>query len=153
MQFAGHALFQLQSPQRPLSSPYQWPAHLISQPRWAVTYSRHCVSGVPRTRIAQHMRHMEKEPKDTQAKRRLTMLLSHRNRVLKYLRRDNRQTYERVLEVEGIRKTGMFDPAYRKRPTKRPTKRGLVEARKRAQKKVVKLAKAQEKKRKKKRPS
>ena len=117
------------------------------------TGSSEVVVGVLSARIAQHMRHMEKEPKDTQAKRRLTMLLSHRNRVLKYLRRDNRQTYERVLEVEGIRKTGMFDPAYRKRPTKRPTKRGLVEARKRAQKKVVKLAKAQEKKRKKKRPS
>ena len=117
------------------------------------TGSSEVVVGVLSARIAQHTRHMEKEPKDTQAKRRLTMLLSHRNRVLKYLRRNNRQTYERVLEVEGIRKTGMFDPAYRKRPTKRPTKRGLVEARKRAQKKVVKLAKAQEKKRKKKRPS
>jgi len=117
------------------------------------TGSSEVVVGVLSARIAQHARHMEAEPKDTQVKRRLIMLLSHRNRVLKYLRRNNRQTYERVLEGEGIRKTGMFDPAYRKRPTKRPTKRGLVEARKRAQKKVVKLAKAQEKKRKKKRPS
>ena len=33
--------------------------------------------------------------------------------MLKYLRKDNRATYERVLEGEGIRPTGMFDPAYR----------------------------------------
>ena len=113
------------------------------------TGSAEVVVGVLSARIAQHARHMKENHKDYQVKRRLIMLLSHRNRVLKYLRKDNRQTYERVLETEGIRPTGMFDPAYRKRPTKRPTRRGLVEARKRAQKKVVKLAKFQKEKKKK----
>merc|ERR1740130_1494900 len=113
------------------------------------TGSAEVVVGVLSARIAQHARHMKENHKDYSVKRRLIMLLSHRNRVLKYLRKDNRATYERVLEGEGIRPTGMFDPAYRKRPTKRPTRRGLVEARKRAQKKVVKLAKfAKEKKKK-----
>ena len=115
------------------------------------TGSCEVVVGVLSARIAQHARHMKANHKDHHVKRRLAMLLSHRNRVLKYLRRDNRITYERVLEGEGIRPTGAFDPAYRKRPTKRPTRRGLVEAKKRAQKKVVKLAKFKMEKKKKKR--
>jgi small subunit ribosomal protein S15 len=114
------------------------------------TGSAEVVVGILTARIAQHARHMQQHHKDFQVKRRLIILLSQRNKMLKFLRRSNRQTYERVLEVEGIRPTGNFDPQYRKRPTKRPTRRGLVEARKRAQKRAVKLARFEKAKRKKK---
>ena len=113
------------------------------------TGSAEVVIGILTARIEQHARHMQAHHKDYHVKRRLIILLSKRNKVLKYLRRDNRATYEKVLEVEGIRPTGAFDPNYRMRPTKRPTRRGLVEARKRSQKKAAQLAKNQQQKKKK----
>jgi len=55
--------------------------------------------------------HMQRMKKDTLAKRKLDMIIQTRVRMLKYLRRTNRDKYYEVLEGLGIRATKAFEPS------------------------------------------
>jgi len=61
-------------------------------------------------RIQQLAAHLQRHHKDKHSKRRLSMLVSQRNRVLKYLRRKQRERYMEVISGLNIRATKAFDP-------------------------------------------
>lgn len=61
-------------------------------------------------RIKKLAAHMKENHKDTYTKRQLIMLVLQRNRMLKYMRREQRADYLRVIEGLGIRPTRSFDP-------------------------------------------
>lgn len=52
--------------------------------------------------------------KDMDAKREMQKFVRKRNKMLAYLRRQNRSKYEEVLAGLGIRKTAAFDPLLKK---------------------------------------
>ena len=54
--------------------------------------------------------HMSRHHKDSSTKRRLQMLVLQRNRMLKYLRREQRGPYNAVISGLGIRPNRNFDP-------------------------------------------
>lgn len=54
--------------------------------------------------------HMQRNHKDKTTKRRLIMLVLKRNRMLKYMRREDREAYTSVIEGFKIRPTRNFDP-------------------------------------------
>ena len=89
------------------------------------------VTAILTCRIGQLAKHMKEHRKDTQVKRRLVMLVHKRNRQLRYLRRKDRDAYDRVLEGLRIRPSMAFDPTLKKRPVKKLTKKQLVLNRKR----------------------
>jgi small subunit ribosomal protein S15 len=57
--------------------------------------------------------HMISHPKDKATKRRLVMLVAQRSRMLRYLRRTNREQYDAVIAGMGIRPTKAFDDTLR----------------------------------------
>ena len=61
-------------------------------------------------RIQQLAEHMKRHHKDKNTKRRLIMLIAQRSKMLKYLRRKQRDRYTAVIEGLGIRPTRNFDP-------------------------------------------
>lgn len=63
------------------------------------------------TQRIQHLAtHMKDNHKDMNTKRRLQMLVYQRNRALKYMRRRQREAYDRVMEGLQLRPTSKFDP-------------------------------------------
>lgn len=61
-------------------------------------------------RIMRLASHMMRHHKDTMTKRRLQLLVLQRNRMLKYLRREQRQAYTSAIEDNNIRPNKNFDP-------------------------------------------
>ncbi len=61
-------------------------------------------------RIQQLSEHLRRHPKDKHTKRRLSMLVSQRSRMLKYMRRKQREHYLAVIAGLRIRPTKQFDP-------------------------------------------
>ena len=61
-------------------------------------------------RILRMSSHMTRHHKDTYTKRRLQMLVLQRNRMLKYLRREQRDAYNDVITGLAIRPNKNFDP-------------------------------------------
>ena len=61
-------------------------------------------------RIMRLGKHMSEHHKDNMSKRRLQMLVSKRNRMLKYMRREQRGAYLKVIEGLRIRPNKNFDP-------------------------------------------
>ena len=88
------------------------------------------VTAILTCRIGQLAKHVKDHHKDTQVKRRLTMLVHKRNRELRYMRRKDRETYHRVIEGLSIRPSAAFDDTLKKRPTKKLTKKQLTKKRK-----------------------
>ena len=70
-------------------------------------------------RIRFMARHMERNRKDFMTKRRIILAVAARNRMLKYLRRDNRPRYDEVVAHFGIRPNRAFDPTLPRRPKRR----------------------------------
>jgi len=65
---------------------------------------------VSTVRIKQMQRHMMKHKKDHSVMRLLVMLIHLRNRQLKYLRRSDREAYEKVIADLKIKPNKFFDP-------------------------------------------
>lgn len=61
-------------------------------------------------RIKHLAEHMQGHHKDKVTKRTLSILVSARNKMLKYLRRKQRDKYNMIIEGLGIRVTKAFDP-------------------------------------------
>lgn len=61
-------------------------------------------------RIKQLSEHLARHPKDSHTKRRLTILVSQRQRMLRYMRLKQRDRYLAVIAGLGIRATKQFDP-------------------------------------------
>lgn len=61
-------------------------------------------------RINQLSAHLRRHHKDKHTKRRLSILVSQRSRMLKYMRRKQRDRYLAVIAGLGIRPTKQFDP-------------------------------------------
>jgi len=84
-------------------------------------------------RIMRLSRHMAAHHKDKSTKRRLQMLVLQRNRMLKYLRREQRERYTAVIAGLSIRPNRNFDP------TIKPNRSSWSAARKKkVKRKVVK---------------
>lgn len=75
-------------------------------------------------RILRMSSHMTRHHKDTYTKRRLQMLVLQRNRMLKYLRREQRDAYNDVITGLAIRPNKNFDPTITpKKATRAVTKK------------------------------
>ena len=61
-------------------------------------------------RIEMLAAHLQRHHKDKSSKRALAILVSQRGRMLKYMRRKQRERYHAVIEGLGIRPTKQFDP-------------------------------------------
>lgn len=61
-------------------------------------------------RILRLSSHMSRHHKDNMTKRRLQMLVLQRNRMLKYMRREQRERYNAVVTGQRIRPNKNFDP-------------------------------------------
>ena len=72
-------------------------------------------------RIQRMSSHMARNHKDSMTKRRLMMLILQRNRMLKYLRREQRSAYETVREGLSIRPNKNFDPTIKRKAAKYAT--------------------------------